>query len=262
VDKLKDIFTIQNALKSANYYDISRISNEIYEYSRINSLSLEDILQRIKENEPWEYIRGYAEFRNENFKVNAFTLIPRIETETLVDLAKEEIRNSPTPYSDIVDVGTGSGCIAISLKKELSDTQSRFHATDTSAEALKVANENEVEILGSKTIDFIKTNLIEELSLVSGSNVLILANLPYIPTIQYLKLDSSVIDYEPRTALDGGSDGLKYYNELLAQIKTKKIIGCGIFEIEPSTLENFSSKPQKVFKDQYGKDRFVLIRFD
>lgn len=262
MDKLKDIFTIQNALKSANYYDISRISNEIYEYSRINNLSLEDILQRIRGNEPWEYIRGYAEFRNENFKVNAFTLIPRIETETLVDLAKEEIRNSPTPYSDIVDVGTGSGCIAISLKKELSDTQSRFHATDTSPEALSIAKENEMVILETKTIDFVRTNLIEGIPFASGSKVLILANLPYIPTTQYLKLDSSVIDYEPRTALDGGPDGLKYYNELLAQIKTKNITGCGIFEIEPSTLENFSSKPQKIFKDQYGKDRFVLISFD
>lgn len=90
---------------------------------------------------------------------------------------------------------------------------------------------------------------------------MILANLPYIPTQQYLTLDKSVVDFEPRMALDGGENGIQYYEKLLAQIDEKKIKGCAIFEIEPSTLELFKPLYPKVIKDQYGKDRFVLIRF-
>jgi release factor glutamine methyltransferase len=90
---------------------------------------------------------------------------------------------------------------------------------------------------------------------------MILANLPYIPTQQYLDLDKSIVDFEPRTALDGGENGIGYYERLLAQIEEKKIKGCVIFETEPSTLKLFNPLYPKVIRDQYGKDRFVLIRF-
>lgn len=262
-NELQTIFQIQEALKGSGYYDISRVAQEILEYIKNNPLPLEDILARIRLNEPWEYIKQESEFRNETFILNTHTLIPRVETEVMVDIAKQELLKSPTPYTDIVDVGTGSGCIIISLAKELKNQKDKyeFHASDISQEALDVASLNEKNILKQSLIKFTKTNLIEELTFRKDHFCMILANLPYIPTQQYLALDKSVVDFEPRIALDGGENGLSYYEELLAQIEEKGLKGCAIFEIEPSTLELFSPLHPKVIKDQYSRNRFVLIRF-
>lgn len=264
---IQTIFQIQEALKDSGYYDISRVANDILEYTQNNSIPLDDILERIKLNEPWEYIKEEGEFRNNNFKLNTHTLIPRIETEVMVDIAKQELLKSPTPYTDIIDVGTGSGCIIISLVKEsLEKPQNEnntyeYCGTDISQEALDIATLNQEGILKGSIIKFTKTDLIEDLSFEKDDFCLILANLPYIPTQQYLRLEKSVIDFEPRTALDGGENGIGYYEQLLEQIKEKGLKGCAIFEIEPSTLESFSPLYPKVIKDQYGKDRFILIRF-
>lgn len=261
-NELQILFQIQEALKTSGYFDTSRVAKDILEYIQKYDLPLEPILERIKLNEPWEYIKEEGEFRNNNFKLNTHTLIPRIETEMMVDIAKQELTKSPTPYADIIDVGTGSGCIIISLVKELLENSGyEYYATDISKEALNIAEENEISILKHSTIEFTQTDLIENLPLTRNSFCMILANLPYIPTQQYLGLDKSVIDFEPRTALDGGENGIQYYEKLLAQIEEKNIKGCAIFEIEPSTLELFKPLYPKVIKDQYGKDRFILIRF-
>lgn len=265
-NELQILFQIQEALKTSGYFDTSRVAKDILEYIQINNLPLEPILERIKLNEPWEYIKEEGEFRNITFKLNTHTLIPRIETELMVDIAKQELIKSPTPYTDIIDVGTGSGCIITSLVKELLEKPGNsktyeYHATDISVEALNIAKENEKNILKQSIVKFSQTNLIEDISFSKDSFCMILANLPYIPTQQYLELDSSVKDFEPRTALDGGENGIQYYEKLLAQIEEKKIKGCAIFEIEPSTLELFKPLYPKVIKDQYSKDRFVLIRF-
>jgi release factor glutamine methyltransferase len=187
----------------------------------------------------------------------------------MIDIAKQELFKSPTPYTDIIDVGTGSGCIIISLAKELEKSSEEqdevkrytYHATDISEEAINIAKKNETDILNEPTIQFSQTDLIEDITLSRNSFCMILANLPYIPTQQYLELDKSVVDFEPRTALDGGANGIEYYEKLLAQISEKNLKGCAIFEIEPSTLELFKPLYPKVIIDQYGKDRFVLIRF-
>lgn len=263
---LQILFQIQEALKDSGYYDVSRVAKDVLEYIQANNLPIEPVLERIKTNEPWEYIKGEGEFRNSNFNLNAHTLIPRIETELMIDIAKQELLKSPTPYTDIIDIGTGSGCIIISLQKELQEKSERgnkysFHATDISQEALDIARENETNILKQSIIEFTQTDLIEDLKFKRDSFCMILANLPYIPTQQYLDLDKSVVDFEPRNALDGGENGIEYYEKLLAQIEEKSIKGCAIFEIEPSTLELFKPLYPKVIKDQYGKDRFILIRF-
>jgi len=264
-NELQILFQIQEALKASGYFDISRVAKDILEYTQNTSLPLDPILERIRLNEPWEYIKGEGEFRNINYKLNAHTLIPRIETEVMVDIAKQELLKSPIPYTDIVDVGTGSGCIIISLAKELlekSDNKNyAYHATDISGEALVIAKENKKNILKQSSINFTPTDLMQDISFPKNSFCMVLANLPYIPTQQYLELDKSVVDFEPRTALDGGENGIQYYEKLLAQIEEKKIKGCAIFEVEPSTLELFKPLYPKVIKDQYGKDRFILIRF-
>jgi len=275
---LKKLFQIQKTLEKAGYSDISRVANEIYSYSEENNIEIEDILKRIKKDEPWEYIRGYAEFRGVNFLVTKDTLIPRIETEQIVDIALDLIEKKNIPYSKIIDVGTGTGCIIISLYKELKedkeeieekekrnqDEEYTFLATDSSKKALDIAKEN-AQRNSIKDIFFVKKNLIDIEDL--EDNSLILANLPYIPTNMYMKLDRSVKDFEPKKALDGGKDGLKYYKELLSTIKDSKKKNIDlVVEIEPSTLEDFKKLvPQntslKVIKDFREKNRFLLLHF-
>lgn len=259
MNNLKDLYLIQKALQEAHYFDISRISQEIIDFIQETDFPLEQVLKRIKNNEPWEYIRGKAEFRNNLFEVNSSTLIPRIETEQIVDIAKKEIKK--TSYTDIVDIGTGSGCIIISLIKEIENNSMVYHATDISLKALAIAKLNEKNILRKEIIHFSKTNLIENLNFSNTSNVLFVANLPYIPTYMYNKLDKSVKDFEPRTALEGGIDGLEYYKELFEQIKEKNIKGTIIFEIEPSTIDSLLYLKPEVFTDQYNQKRFLLVRF-
>ncbi len=254
-NELKDIFHIQEVLKANGYHDISRISNEIYRYSTDNSSSLEDILKRISNSEPWEYIKGECEFRDRSFKVNQYTLIPRIESEQIVDIVKNAIQNSPIPFTTIVDVGTGSGCLIISIAEELGSKYS-YYATDISEDALSVAKQNAESSLH---IQFMNTNLIQDLELNPDGYHFIIANLPYIPTSQYLELGRSVKDFEPRDALDGGKNGTKYCFELIQQIKAKNIKGLLLLEIEPSTKNQFEKFSPVIIKDIYGRERFLLI---
>ncbi|MGI6484561.1 MAG: HemK/PrmC family methyltransferase [Candidatus Dojkabacteria bacterium] len=275
---LKKLFQIQKTLEKTGYFDISRVANEIYSYSEEKDVEIEDILKRIENDEPWEYIRGYAEFRGINFLVTEDTLIPRIETEQIVDIALDLIKKKNTPYSRIIDIGTGTGCIIISLYKELKknkeeikekekrnqDEEYIFLATDSSKKTLDIAKEN-AKRNSIKNISFVKKNLIsiEDLE----NNSLVLANLPYIPTNMYVKLDRSVKDFEPKKALDGGKDGLKYYKELLSIIQDSKKKNIDlVVEIEPSTLKDFKKLvPEntnlKTIKDFRNQDRFLLLHF-
>ena len=276
---LKKLFQIQKTLEKAGYFDISRVANEIYSHSEENDIEIEDILKRIEKDEPWEYIRGYAEFRGVNFLVTKDTLIPRIETEQIVNIALDLIETKDIPYSKIIDIGTGTGCIIISLYQELKenkeeieekeknrekDEEYTFLATDCSSKTLDIAKEN-AKRNSIKNISFVKRNLIDNKDL--ENNSLILANLPYIPTNMYMKLDRSVKDFEPKKALDGGKDGLKYYKELLSIIQDSKKRNIDLaVEIEPSTLKDFKklapkSTSLKIIKDFREKNRFLLLHF-
>lgn len=258
MEKLKDLYLIQQALKDQGYFDISRISQEVYSYATTHNVPIQQIILEIQTGKPWEYICGEADFRTLKFDVNSSTLIPRIETEVLVDIAKQEL--SQNEYTNVIDVGTGSGCVIISLAKE-SSKEFNYYATDISQDALDTAVHNEERILKKKIINFTNTNLIEKLTLPLRTQNLILANLPYIPTSMYENLNKSVKAFEPRNALDGGMDGIKYYKSLLDQIKEKKILGKLIFEIEPSTLSSLLYLKPKIIKDQFGYDRFLVVRF-
>lgn len=259
-NELKDIFHIQEILKANDYYDISRIANEIYQFSIKSSTPLESILTKISNSEPWEYIKGECEFRGEIFRVNQNTLIPRIESEQMIDILKDELKNTSTPYHGIIDVGAGSGCLIISAAKELNKMY-EYYATDISQDALNIAKENAQRILQGDKISFVKTNLLENLPLDPSKHYFIMANLPYIPTSQYLDLDNSVKDYEPRNALDGGELGTKYCLELIGQIQEKGLHSTLLLEIEPSTISQFEELNPAVINDIYDKRRFLLLRF-
>jgi release factor glutamine methyltransferase len=258
---LQILFQIQKVLRESGYYDISRISNEVLQFHKDTNYPLPDIFKRLQNQEPWEYIQGKVEFCGNEFLVNRSTLIPRIETEKLVDLALQTILDKPNYFKQVIDVGTGSGCILLSLIKSLPNKDISFVGTDISKDALRIAEQN-AKLNGIKDIKFVETNLISDIKL--NTPTLILANLPYIPTKDYMVLDSSVKDFEPKTALDGGEDGLKYYHELLQQIGSKKDLVL-IAEIEPSTLDNalelFKQFEVDIVKDIYELNRFLLIQF-
>jgi release factor glutamine methyltransferase len=256
---LKDIFQIQKFLDNIRYPDSTRISEEIYQYVNQNKVTQEEIFKRLRENEPWEYIKGYATFCNNEFIVTKDTLIPRIETEQLVYKSIEYIKKKD--IKNIIDVGTGSGCIAISIALLI---PSAVYATDISKDALEVAKRNELKILKKKSIHWIEDDLIESIPNLSEPTM-ILANLPYIPTQQYKELDRSVLDYEPQIALEGGKTGLELYKRLFEQIKGKDINIKGIYlETEDSIYRETNELINQYFKEyniQRIKDCFNRNRF-
>lgn len=185
---------------------------------------------------PVEYVTGIAEFCGSEFFVTPDVLIPRIETEELVDLVvkfasklwkKTEAINKTAKHTSkktfqIVDVGTGSGAIAISVAQKLQALGVMFQITaiDISKNALEIANKN---LLKNQTkilpIKFIQSDLLSHLNH-NNKIDLIIANLPYIPSEIIENLDNSVKDFEPHLALDGGSDGLDLVRKLLKQALT------------------------------------------
>lgn len=182
----------------------------------------EILKKKFESGTPLPYILGYKEFFTYSFKVTPAVLIPREETETLV----EKVLEIAQPNSLIIDVGTGSGCIAISLKK--SNPNFTVFATDISSEALKIAQENAHNL--KTDISFFQGNLLESVSSALPENhqeIGITANLPYIPDAEWETLDNNV-QQEPRLALLGGTDGLEIFRTLLDQIshtlKHKKVI--------------------------------------
>lgn len=174
-------------------------------------------------NKPIQYQRGYVEFYKLKFRVTPNVLIPRPETELLVDEVLEFLKTHP--QSIILDLGTGAGNIAISLAKNLSVHPGGGHsnleiiATDISNSALKVARQNAKLHGVSDKIKFIESDLLNYDTLENhGKPDIIVTNLPYIPTERIPYLDPSVKDFEPHIALDGGGDGFELYRKLFAQI--------------------------------------------
>lgn len=166
-----------------------------------------DMVSRRARREPLQHILGSQEFCGLDFEVTADVLIPRHDTEVLVS---EAILRQPDAGS-VLDVGTGSGCVAVSLQKQLSKAD--VTATDISEAALAVARRN-AEKHGSP-IEFLSGSLF---SPVAGRRFdLIVSNPPYIPSADIDGLDQEVRNYDPLSALDGGSDGLDIYRVLIPE---------------------------------------------
>lgn len=222
--------------------------------------------------DPVAYITGQKDFFGLKFVVNHEVLVPRPETEMMV----EEIINiaNGLKQATIIDVGTGSGCIIVSLAKNLKSIF-KYYAVDFSATALKVARENAGKNNVANRINFFLGNLLEpiinENLITNDSDVLFAANLPYLTPRQ---VDSSPsIQNEPILALIAGDDGLKYYRQLFKQIrriKNLKNIHSHIFcEIDPSQNESIiklikeelNTQNFEIKKDLAGLDRLVIIKF-
>jgi release factor glutamine methyltransferase len=151
---------------------------------------------------PLAYLTGEREFWSLKFRVDARVLIPRPETETLIEAALERL----APGARVADIGTGSGAIVIALASELGEGE--FLAVDCSAEALAVARANAAAHGLAERIVFLQGHLLEPLSGRRGGLDALVSNPPYVPTGEIAGLEPEVRDHEPRSALDGGPDGL------------------------------------------------------
>lgn len=230
-----------------------------YQPSNEDITTLQNCLDQYLQGFPLPYILGRWEFYGRDFKVAPDVLIPRPETELLVEKALAFARQIKHPH--IVDVGTGSGAIAISLAAELPEAS--LIATDISSAALTIAQENAQQHL-HQPIPFIQTDLILPFH---TQFHLICANLPYIPSSTLANL--SVSRWEPRLALDGGEDGLQVIRRLLAQAQTRtSTSGKILLEIESSlgkeTLrcarQAFPAADCTLIQDLAGKDRIIDIQ--
>ncbi len=182
--------------------------------SDLERAAFRDLVERAVAHEPVDYLVGHAPFFTLKFKVTRATLIPRPSTETLVEHVIQHARVTPgfrTPL--IADVGTGSGCIAISLAKHL--TEARVVATDISAEALAVAQENAATHGVADRIDFIQGDLLEPVIQTGHRFDYLCSNPPYIPDDEWDDVAPNVKDHEPTTALRGGHDGLVYLRPII-----------------------------------------------
>lgn len=173
------------------------------------------IAQRSK-HVPLAYIRGKSEFYGREFIVNEHVLVPRPESESMIDLLKRVV--GPDSRTTIIDVGTGSGCLAITAKLELPN--STVVALDSSYECLRVAKQNATKLVAD--ITFLESDLLDSMqdSSFKIQDSILLANLPYVPNDYPV---NNAAAHEPPLALFGGSDGLKLYRKLFSQAKELRV---------------------------------------
>ena len=222
--------------------------------------NLEEAIKRLEKGEPVQYIVGDVDFYGNIIKVNKNVLIPRRETEELVEKTIELIKKLfPNQNISILDIGTGSGCIPITLKKYFPNNN--ITAVDISQEALKVAVDNSLS--NNVNINFIQSNLFEN---VYGKYHCIISNPPYI------KEDEEIMDIvknnEPHLALYAPNEGLYFYEEILKEankyLEDKFIIAFEIGETQGQDIINIAGKyfpNSKVIleKDLQHLDRFIFV---
>lgn len=206
---------------------------------------------------PLDYILGKSEFFGYKFVVNENCLIPRLDTEVLVEKLIENIRARNGNVS-VLDIGTGSGAIAIAVSRE---TGAKVTAVDISKNALDVAIKN--SRLNNADVEFIQSNLFERLA--EREFDFIVSNPPYIKSRVIEELDEEVRLHEPILALDGGEDGLKYYRSIIKDAKIHlKDDGMIFFEIGYDQADDVSKllkdgyKNIQIVKDYGGNDRVVF----
>lgn len=175
--------------------------------------ALDALTERRRHREPVAYITGEREFYGRPFLVTPAVLIPRPETELLVDVALERLRDGPRAADArprVLDIGTGSGCVAITLALEL--PSARVTATDVSAAALVVARANAGRLGASEGVTWIQDSLTGDRTEAFGA---IVSNPPYVAETDRDKLAADVREFEPATALFGGTDGLEVIRNLV-----------------------------------------------
>ncbi len=253
------IFELCNEFGINLYLEIdNQVDKELYE-------KFEKGIIRLLDGEPLNYVLGYSYFYGYRFIVNPDVLIPRPETEELVGLILSQYdKYFKGEKIKVCDIGTGSGAIAIALKKEEDNLD--VYASDISAVALNVAKANASN--NQCEITFLEGSMLEPYIEKGLKFDILVSNPPYIRSVE--KVEASVYDYEPHVALFGGEDGLKFYREIFenaAKILNDKALA--FFEMGYDQKENLSKLAReyfddvdiRVYKDINGKDRMLMLKF-
>jgi release factor glutamine methyltransferase len=222
-------------------------------------------LQRRAQREPVAYITGRKEFWSLDFVVTPDVLIPRPETELLVEITLDYLKaiTTNTP-SNILDLGTGSGAIAVSLAKER--LEANIWAVDVSLSALEIARVNGNRHAEAGRIKFVQGDLFEPVRAQRSGFDLIVSNPPYIRTGELSTLAPDIRDWEPRRALDGGVDGMDYYRRIVGEAHHFLApAGAIVLEISPelsqAVVDLFTRcgcyERASVYADLAGKDRVI-----
>ena len=211
-------------------------------------------VQKRAEHIPLQYIVGEQEFMGLRFKVNSNVLIPRQDTETLV----EQVLKVVKPGMKVLDLCTGSGCVLISVLKNAPELTGM--GSDISKTALLVAKENAK--LHEVDAEWVRSDLFDN---ITETFDVIMANPPYIPTGEILSLMPEVRDFEPENALDGGADGLDFYRKITEQVKDYLNPGGYVYmeigydqgEAVSELMRNAGFSEVEVIKDLARNDRVV-----
>jgi release factor glutamine methyltransferase len=240
-----------------------------YKLSNEQMDMVDTLVQRRLNREPSSYIVRYKEFFGTRFHVDHRVLIPRPETEIIVEQAisfiNKRIAESPDEQIILADIGTGSGAIAISII--LRCPQIKCYAVDISDNALEVAKQNAIDRNVQDRIIFLKGNLLEPLP---ESVDILCANPPYIRSSDIADLHPEITAYEPVIALDGGQNGTQYIEQLIQQSKYYlRARGCAMIEIGEGQDVFVATLIRKLYKDAYfqfisdpnGINRMLKYRF-
>ncbi len=217
--------------------------------------TLRDYVKRRSKREPLQYILGQQQFIDINIGLSDGVLIPRPETEILAAEALRQIRENE--YTEMLDIGTGSGCLAIYIAKNCPN--SNVTAIDISAEAIDTARKN-ADSLGLKNISFFVSDILKTTP--RKQYDMIISNPPYIPMRDYSELEEE-LKYEPQNALTDGADGLTFYKRY-AEFFGQAIKNSGMFMLEigkgqSEDVKNiFKEFKVSIIKDFSGIDRIIL----
>jgi release factor glutamine methyltransferase len=222
--------------------------------------AVRELLRRRSRGEPVAYLVGEREFLSRSFEVNPAVLVPRPETETLVQVVRDRLRERGARA--VADLGTGSGCIAVSLAAELPDAT--VFAVDTSPAALDVARRNAERHGVAERVELVQGWWAETLSQRVDA---VVSNPPYLTSAEVAAAPVDVRDFEPHAALDGGEDGLDAYRGLLSTLPRITVPGALIaLEVDPRRAATVSELVQAAFAgaaievvDDLGKTPRVVL---
>ncbi len=256
LDIIKDLqnLNIPNPIPNAKEIQSFLINNPTHSYNQI--------IEKLKNNTPLEYVLGYGYFCGLRLKTTPDVLIPRIETEEIVQRAVKYINNSGQEFT-IIDIGTGSGAIIISVAKRTKN-QYTYIGIDISPNAINIAKQNARRHKIDVTFFHKDLSILEDLE--PSTPYIILANLPYIPSNEMPALPSSV-QYEPSIALNGGKNGLDLYQKLWQIIKKLPYSPeFEMYEIHSTTAnlalrlyqDIFPEKTPQLMTDCFNRNRFIL----
>ena len=269
-EQLQDIYEASE-ISSFEKLAFAKIANVTPSYLVLNAeeeldqnhlSQLREVIQRLQKEEPIQYILGDTEFYGLPFIVTPATLVPRPETEELVDWILKEV--SKQRHIEILDIGTGSGCIAISLKSNL--PLAGVTAYDLSNEALEVANQNAI----NNKVDV----LLEQLDILEASELnqkfdCIVSNPPYVRVQEQSQIKANVLDYEPHQALFVADDDALIFYKKIGELALNHLTNQGLlfFEINQylgkqtkTLLETIGFNKVTLKKDLQGNDRMILAR--